>query len=95
MRFLSRARHDSGLGFPKTSQQLPKISDDFAKTSERCQKCLKNVPMIFTHLQSYLKVNKFNIKNLDLLFTEIELNFRYESCVKEQFVWICESGARN
>ena len=94
MRFLTC--HDSGLGFPKTSQQLPKVSDDLSKTSERCRKCLKNVPMIFTHLQSYFKrVNKFNIKNLDLFFAEIELNFRYESCVKEQFVWICESGARN
>ena len=75
---LSRLR----TGISKTSQQLPKISDDFAKTSERCRKCLKNDPMIFTHLQSYLKVDKFNIKNLDLFFAEIELNFRYESWVK-------------
>ena len=81
------------------SENVPAISEDFRRfceDSERCRKCLKNIPMIFTHLQSYFKkVKKFNIKNLDLFFAEIELNFRYESCVKEQFVWICESGARN
>ena len=31
----------SWTGFPKMSQQLPKISDDFLKASECCQKCPK------------------------------------------------------
>ena len=89
---MSRLRTGISENVPETSEDFRRFCED----SERCQKFLKNIPMIFTHLQSYFKkVKKFNIKNLDLFFAEIELNFRYESCVKEQFVWICESGARN
>ena len=89
---MSRLRTGISENVPVTSEDFQRFCED----SERCRKCLKNIPMIFTHLQSYFKkVKKFNIKNLDLFFVEIELNFRYESCVKEQFVWICESGARN
>ena len=29
------------------------------------------------------------------ILVENELNFCHKSCVKEQFIWICESGVRN
>lgn len=74
-------------GIPKTSQPLPKISDDFLKTSE-LPKMSKDVAMMFVHLQSYLKDNNLACFNFIRtrshhsrpfwdIFVKIKLNSHY------------------
>lgn len=46
--------------FQKTSQQLPKILNDFPKTSQ-LPKMSRDVPTMFVHLQSYLKDDNFSV----------------------------------
>ena len=73
--FLSQMREIFTLSwprFPETSPRLPKISDEFLKTSERCWKL--NVhrlfPKTFEHLRSYLKDDTFNVLWYDFVRTE-------------------------
>ena len=70
--------------FLKTSQLLPHISNNFPRTSKLCQKMCEVVLTTIEQFWSYFKCQR-----------EIELYFCHQSCVKEQFVWICLSGARN
>ena len=70
--------------FLKTSQLLPHISNNFPRTCKLFQKMCEVVLTTIEQFWSYFKCQR-----------EIELYFCHQSCVKEQFVWICLSGARN
>ena len=93
-------------GFPKTSQSLPKISDDFQNSSERSQKCPKMVRRRFEHFRSYLEDENFRLfwfrwdeKSPFDAFLEHFLGnwieFSLSHVLKKRFVRICESGVRN
>ena len=77
-------------GFPKMSQCLLKISDDFPRTSERCRKMSENVPTTFELFQIKavemtilvcfdLLGHKFNHHSTPfwIVCWKIELNFHY------------------
>ena len=58
--------------FPETSRRLPKISDEFPKTSERCWKLSvrRLFPKTFEHFRSHLKDDTFSVLWYDFLRTE-------------------------
>ena len=49
--------------FPETSRPIPKISNEFPKTSERCRKLnvCRLFPKTFEHFRSYLKDDTFSV----------------------------------
>ena len=60
------------LTFPETSRRHPKISDEFPKTSKRCQKLniRRLFPKTFEHFRSYSKDNTFSALWYDFVWTE-------------------------
>ena len=60
------------LRFPETSRRLPKISDEFPKTFERCRKLnvRRLFPKTFEHFRSYLKDDTFSVLWYDFVRTE-------------------------
>ena len=58
--------------FPETSRRLPKISDEFPKTFERCRKLnvRRLFPKTFEHFRSYLKDDTFSVLWYDFVRTE-------------------------
>ena len=58
--------------FPETSRRLPKISDEFPKTSERCRKLnvRRLFPKTFEHFRSYLKDDTFSVLWYDFVRTQ-------------------------
>ena len=58
--------------FSETSRRLPKISDEFPKTSERCRKLnvRRLFPKTFEHFRSYLKDDTFSVLWYDFVRTE-------------------------
>ena len=58
--------------FPETSLRLPKISDEFSKTSERCRKLYvrRLFPKTFEHFWSYLKDDTFSVLWYDFVRTQ-------------------------
>ena len=66
--FLSQIREIFTLSwprFPETSRRLPKISDEFPRTSERCRKLKK-----FKHFWGYLKGDTFSVLWYDFVRTQ-------------------------
>ena len=57
--------------FPETFRRLPKISDEFPKTSERCRKLnvRRLFPKTFEHFWSYLKDDTFSVLWYDFVRT--------------------------
>ena len=91
-------------GFPKTSQSLPKISDDFQNTSERFQKCPKMLRRRLSTSEAIWKTKIFAC--FDFAGTQshhstpfwnifLEIEFSLSHVLKKRFVRICESGVRN
>ena len=73
--FLSQMREIFTLSwprFPETSRRLPKISDVFPKTSERCRKLnvRRLFPKTFEHFRSYLKDDTFSVLWYDFVRTQ-------------------------
>ena len=73
--FLSQMREIFTLPWPRfleTSRRLPKVSDEFPKTSDRCRKL--NVrwlfPKTFEHFRSYLKDDTFSVLRYDFVWTQ-------------------------
>ena len=58
--------------FPETSRRLPKISDEFPKTFERCRKLnvRRLFPKTFEHFWSYLKEDTFSVLWYDFVRTQ-------------------------
>ena len=58
--------------FPETFRRLPKISDEFPKTSERCRKLnvRRLFPKTFEHFWSYLKDDTFSVLWYDFVRTQ-------------------------
>ena len=58
--------------FPETSHRLPKISDEFTKTSERCQNLnvCRLFPKTFKNFRSYLKDDTFSVLWYDFVRTQ-------------------------
>ena len=91
-------------GFRKTSQSLPKISDDFQNTSERSQKCPKMLRRRLSTSEAIWKTKIFAC--FDFAGTQshhstpfwnifLEIEFSLSHVLKKGFVRICESGVRN
>ena len=79
-------------GFPKTSQYLPKISDDFQNSSESSKKCPKMVRRRFEHFRSYLEDENFRLfwfrwdakSSFDAFLEHFLGNWIFvKSCIKE------------
>ena len=73
--FLSQMREIFTLSwprFPETSRRLPKISDEFPKTSERCWKLnvRRPFPKTFEHFRSFWKDDTFSVLWYDFVRTE-------------------------
>ena len=73
--FLSQMREIFTLSwprFPETSRRLPKISDEFPKTFERCRKLnvRRLFPKTFEHFWSYLKEDTFRVLWYDFVRTQ-------------------------
>ena len=68
--------------------EFPNIPDDFLRTSERCRKFQKKFRI---PLNDDILVCCGKVKSI-FGFRNIEFNLCYQSCVKEQFIQICESG---
>ena len=94
----------------KTSQRLPRISNNFPKPSELCQ----NLPKMFRRpLSTVSKLFKRRQPQLVLISPGWTQSHHHSNClsgiflrksnyifvinhvIKEQFFWICESGMRN
>ena len=71
--------------------EFPNIPDDFLRTSEHCRKFQKKFQR---PLNDDILVCCGKVKCINFWIQEysIEFNFCYQSCVKEQFIQICESG---
>ena len=91
-------------GFPKTSQSVPKISDDFQNTSKRSQKCPKMLRRRLSTSEAIWKTKIFAC--FDFAGTQshhstpfwnifLEIEFSLSHVLKKRFVRICESGVRN
>ena len=73
--FLSQMREIFTLSwprFPETSRPLPKISNEFPKTSKRCRKLnvCRLFPKTFEHFRSYLKDDTFSVLWYDFVRTQ-------------------------
>ena len=77
--------------FPETSRRLPKISDEFPKTFERCRKLnvRRLFPKTFEHFWSYLKEDTFRVLWYDFVRTQKRTQSHH---VLRTICWICESG---
>ena len=92
VRFRSQMREIFTLSWsriPEMSRRVPKISDEFRETSERYRKF--NVRRCSGRLLSTSEETTI-LACLDFVRTKKDTE---SSCVKEQFVWICESGVGN
>ena len=60
------------LKFPETSRRLPKISEEFPKTSKRCRKLnvRRLFPKTFEHFRGYLKDDTFSVLWYDFVRRE-------------------------
>ena len=91
-RFRSQMREIFTLSWsriPEMSRRVPKISDEFRETSERYRKF--NVRRCSGRLLSTSEETTI-LACLDFVRTKKDTE---SSCVKDQFVWICESGVGN
>ena len=73
--FLSQMRDIITLSWPRfseTSRRLPKVSEEFPKTSERCRKLnvRRLFPKTFEHFRSYLKDDTFSVLWYDFVRTQ-------------------------
>ena len=73
--FLSQMRDIITLSWPRfseTSRRLPKVSEEFPKTSERCRKLnvRRLFPKTFEHFRGYLKDDTFSVLWYDFVRRE-------------------------
>ena len=92
--FLSQMRDIITLSWPRfsdTSRRLPKVSEEFPKTSERCRKLnvRRLFPKTFEHFWSYLKDDTFSVLWYDFVRTPkgLKVIMCYEQFVRMSQAW--------